>query len=503
MYFDKLVTLPELIGRCGGRSVIMAHGTFDVVHPGHIRHLLYCRDKADILVASITADRHIIKADHRPYIPEQLRAMNLAVLEMVDYVLIDPNPTPLQTIAALRPKYFAKGYDYITGTNERTEEERAAVEAYGGQLLFTPGDVVYSSSKLIQLGPDLGAEKLHALMVHEGITFDDLRQALRSFDGMRVHVVGDTIVDSYSYCSMIGGGTKTPTLSVRMDERHDFVGGAAIVAKHVQACGAAVMFSTILGADAAADFIISQMDGIHLRDFADGRPTVNKNVYVCADHRLLRVDALDNRSISDATRQKIASCITHARCDAVIFSDFRHGLFNAQTIPALTDSIPAAVFKAADSQVASRWGNILEFQHFDLVTPNEREARFALADQDSVVRPLGLALMRQAKAGTCILKLGERGLMTFRSTQEEPDAFFALDSLAERVVDPVGAGDALLAYSTLALCATRNPVVASILGNIAAGIACGTEGNLPVTPGQVTQRFDQLERQTCFAKEML
>jgi hypothetical protein len=49
------------------------------------------------------------------------------------------------------------------------------------------------------------------------------------------------------------------------------------------------------------------------------------------------------------------------------------------------EHIPKKSFKVADSQVASRWGNITEFKNFDLITPNEREARFSLADQDSTV----------------------------------------------------------------------------------------------------------------------
>ena len=43
------------------QKVIMCHGVFDVVHPGHVRHLLYAKSKADILVASLTADAHITK----------------------------------------------------------------------------------------------------------------------------------------------------------------------------------------------------------------------------------------------------------------------------------------------------------------------------------------------------------------------------------------------------------------------------------------------------------
>ena len=89
----KIKTVEQLCAIIGPRprakKVIMCHGTFDVVHPGHIRHLLYAKTKGDILVASLTADEHIKKADFRPFVPEELRAINLAALEMVDYVIID------------------------------------------------------------------------------------------------------------------------------------------------------------------------------------------------------------------------------------------------------------------------------------------------------------------------------------------------------------------------------------------------------------------------------
>ena len=68
---------------------ILCHGNFDVVHPGHIRHLLYAKSKADILVVSITPDKFIKKGIYRPHIPQNLRALNLAALEFIDYVIID------------------------------------------------------------------------------------------------------------------------------------------------------------------------------------------------------------------------------------------------------------------------------------------------------------------------------------------------------------------------------------------------------------------------------
>jgi sugar/nucleoside kinase (ribokinase family) len=149
----------------------------------------------------------------------------------------------------------------------------------------------------------------------------------------------------------------------------------------------------------------------------------------------------------------------------------------------------------ADSQVASRWGNILEFKGFDLITPNEREARFSLGDQDSVVRPMGLSLLNKAEARYLIMKMGEKGIITYRNkSDDDPRAFFTVDSFADRIVDPVGAGDALLAYSTLSLLTTGNIVIASILGNMAAAVVCSHDGNNPVTPAEVLKFIDTAEK---------
>ena len=508
LYSHKIKTPGELRDAIGPRprkkKVIMCHGTFDVVHPGHVRHLLYAKTKADILVASLTADEHITKGNMRPYVPEDLRAINLAALEMVDYVIVDRDATPIRNLALIQPDYFAKGYEYTAGVvHPKTQEEIDVLEAYGGEMIFTPGDIVYSSSALIELAPpDIAVDKLLMLMQGEGISFKDLRETLGKMRGLRAHVVGDTIVDSYTYTSMIGGMTKTPTISVRFEKKTDFVGGAGVVAKHLRAAGADVTFSTVLGNDAFRSFVLDDLNtcGVHCRPVIDEtRPTTNKNAIVAEGYRLLKVDTLDNRSISDKIVEQIRRQIAETPSDAVVFSDFRHGMFNRGTIPQLTAAIPPNTFRVADSQVASRWGNILEFEGFDLITPNEREARFALGDQDSVVRPLALELHQRSKCKTLILKCGDRGIITYRSNSPvDYRAFFTVESFADRVIDAVGAGDALLAYATLALIVTKNDVIASILGNMAAGIECEHDGNFPVTPDLVMKKIDAIEKHARF-----
>src|SRR5271169_3878343 len=157
-YQHKIKTpqeIRDLIGPMPRKNkVVMCHGVFDVVHPGHVRHLLYAKSKAPVLIASITADRNITKGHHRPHVPQDLRAVNLAAFEMIDYVVIDENPTPIENLQAIRPDFFAKGYEYTAnGLPPKTAEEVAVVHSYGGEVIFTPGDIVYSSSSLINLAP--------------------------------------------------------------------------------------------------------------------------------------------------------------------------------------------------------------------------------------------------------------------------------------------------------------------------------------------------------------
>ena len=507
-YRRKIKTREELRDIIGARprqqSVIMCHGTFDLVHPGHVRHLMYAKSKADLLIASLTCDSHIKKANFRPFVPQQLRAMNLAALEVVDYVIIDDNATPLENIAFLQPDYFAKGYEYYDGgIHPRTREEMDVLESYGGEIIFTPGDVVYSSSSMIDIGPpNLSSEKLLALMESEGITFNDLRAALDSFHGIRVHVVGDTIVDSYVFCSLTGGIAKTPTFSLKYEQQVDFSGGAAVVSKHLRKAGAEVKFSTVLGDDALKDFVLGDLtaQGIQCEPIIDHtRPTTQKSVYIAGGYRMLKVDKLDNRPISDKILEQFKASLANDQVDAIVFSDFRHGIFNRETIPELTASLPLTALKVADSQVASRWGNILDFQGFDLITPNEKEARFALGDQDSTVRPMAMELYKRADCKTLILKLGDKGIITYRAPNPEVRSFFTVDSFVDKLVDAVGAGDALLSYATLAMVTTQSSVIASILGSIAAALACEHEGNNPVAPDDVLKKLKAVERRIQYA----
>ena len=137
-------------------------------------------------------------------------------------------------------------------------------------------------------------------MEGDKLSFSDLRKIVNNLNKHSVHVVGDTIVDTYTRTTLIGGQTKTPTFSVLKDQEDDYIGGAAIVARHLAAAGAKVYFSTVLGDDSYKDFVLNGLKKsniVTLPIIDKTRPTTNKNVFISSSYRLLKVDTLDNRPI--------------------------------------------------------------------------------------------------------------------------------------------------------------------------------------------------------------
>ncbi len=501
---NKIVSVKELLEKLSGlrknKKVALCHGTFDIVHPGHIRHLTYAKLKSDILIASVTSDKYVTKKKEGAYVPDSLRSLNLASLEIVDFVIIDNNQKPLSILSKIKPNYFVKGFEYSKNNiHPKTKEEIKVLKKFKGKILFSPGDIVYSSTKIQNINkPNISIDRLHAIMQSEKITFDQLRKTVKNFNKVKIHLIGDIIIDKYNYCNILGQTTKTPTFSIKKNLEKTFIGGAGVVAKHIKNLGANIVISSIIGKDSNGKFVQKDLKKSNIKSnliIDETRNTTVKERFWGDDYKLLQVDLVDNHPITAAVENKFVKYIKSTRSDGVIFSDFRHGIFNPVSIKKFTQNISKNIVKIADSQVSNRWGNILDFKNFDLILPNEKEARFSLADQDSGVRQLGTKLYLESKAKYLIMKLGQKGIISFRDEAINPRDFFPIDSFVKNLEDGLGAGDALLAASSLALILSKNIVVTSILGNCAAALACEKKGNDPISQKDLLSKLNSIEKE--------
>src|SRR5215470_14571283 len=108
--------LPELAKslRAQSKKIVFANGCFDILHVGHVRYLQGARSEGDALIVGVNADSSVcrLKGPGRPILDEGARALLVAALRAVDYVVIYPEPNVEALLEELRPDVHAKGTDY-------------------------------------------------------------------------------------------------------------------------------------------------------------------------------------------------------------------------------------------------------------------------------------------------------------------------------------------------------------------------------------------------------
>ena len=131
-----------------GKKIVLANGCFDILHVGHVRYLRGARAEGDALVVGVNADAGVsgLKGPGRPVLNERARALLVAALREVDYVVIFPEPNVDALLAELRPDVHAKGTDYTADT----VPERATAEQLGIRVAIVGDPKEHSTRELLQ-----------------------------------------------------------------------------------------------------------------------------------------------------------------------------------------------------------------------------------------------------------------------------------------------------------------------------------------------------------------
>jgi len=471
---------------------VFVSGNFNVLHPGHLRLLRFARDCGEKLVVGIHSDRF---AGHDAHVPERLRLEGVQTNSWVDEAFVMDAPVT-EVIARLRPDVVVKGKEH----EARFNPELAALEQYGGRLLFSSGETMFSSVDLLRKEfseTDLRSIALpHSYLARHGIDKARLGALLHQFASLKVCVVGDLIVDEYITCEPLGMSQEDPTIVVTPVDSARFIGGAGIVAAHAAGLGARVHFVSVTGDDAHREFAQGKLaaagvQGHLLAD--DSRPTTLKQRFRSMGKTLLRVSHLHQGAIAAQLQARLLEYLEEAMQGAnlLVFSDFNYGCL-PQTVVEKISSMARTrgVMLAADSQSSSQVGDISRFQQMDLLTPTEREARISTRNREDGLVVLAEALRRQSSARNILLKLGEEGLLIHAGNGASPewltDRIGALNSAPK---DVAGAGDSLLIASAMTLACGGNIWEAACLGSLAAAVQVGRVGNTPIQHQELRQEL--------------
>lgn len=472
-----------------GERIVFVSGNFNVVHPGHLRLLQFARECGDCLVVGVN-DLHPEKLT----VPSEMRLEGMRAISLVDYAFLLREESE-QFIARLRPAVVVKGKEFET----RDNPEQAAVEVYGGKLLFGSGEVRFSSLDLLQreyFETNLSAiRKPTEFAERHGFTINGLKKLLSRFNGLRVMVVGDLIVDEYINCEPLGMSQEDPTIVVAPLESKKFVGGAGIVAAHASGLGADVIYYTVAGPDDAGQFAREMLEqhGVASMIVADdSRPTTLKQRYRADAKTLLRVSHLRQHDVRPEIASQICAAVENRikNTDLLIFSDFNYGCLPQTLVDEIIElGEKHKVTMVADSQASSQISDVSRFTGMRLITPTEREARLAMRDWNAGLAVLAETLRQKSRAENVVVTLGSEGVLVHaqNATQWDTDRLPAFNTAPR---DPAGAGDSFLTCAAMALCAGVDIWQAVYLGSLAAACQTSRVGNTPLTQADLIAEID-------------
>jgi rfaE bifunctional protein nucleotidyltransferase chain/domain len=133
--------------RTNGKTVVLAPGAFELLHPGHVRYLADARSRGDYLIVAIQEDASVRRAKGagRPVQPAADRAEVVAALPFVHYVTFFAGPSSSDLCRKLKPSILSRGRDFT----ERSIPEREAAEETGAQVALAGDARVWSTDQIL------------------------------------------------------------------------------------------------------------------------------------------------------------------------------------------------------------------------------------------------------------------------------------------------------------------------------------------------------------------
>jgi len=474
---------------------VLITGHFNVLHPGHIRLFQFARGCGDNLLVGVESDRLAGNAAH---VKDELRLEGVSNCSLVDQAFIfDEGVDSL--ISRLQPQVVVKGREH----EQKFNPEAEAVAAYGGQLVFSSGEIQFSSTDLLQqeflsfASPSISPPE--SFMARHAISAARLSKLGTDFAKLRVLTIGDLIIDDYINCEPLGMSQEDPTLVVSPIDKRRFVGGAGIVAAHAAGLGAESHLISVGGRDGAREFGLQELakanvDASIIED--SSRPTTVKERYRSHGKTLLRVSHLHQSAVSIDFQARIIEQVNHriASVDLLIFSDFNYGVLPQAVVDAVMTLARAnGVIVAADSQSSSQLGDIGRFKGVDLLLPTEREARVSTQNREDGLVILAEQLRQKSQAKFILLKMGEDGVL-IHAPSEAPNGWLTdqVEALNKFPKDVAGAGDSMLVASALTLAAGGTIWEAACMGSMAAAVQVGRVGNVPIRASDMPNPLNAL-----------
>jgi len=442
------------------KKTVLYRGDFEFIHPGFIRFLIDAKKTGDVLIIIIPSDHlHFSNANNSVF-DEIMRAEMVAAVECIDYVVINTEKDSSKIITQIKPfSYFRSSNGASVDSDEHQVylSEKYAVELTNGKF-FTYEDMSFVTKSMVNEIFSVFPPEVETYLreFSTKYNFEKVNKALDSFKSCKVLVLGEAILDEYVYGNTLGKSGKEPILALRYDSMEVHAGGSVVIANHLSEFCNTVGLVTYLGTENTnEEFIRNNLQANVTADFIykSNSPTITKRRFVekYLVSKLLELYEMNDSPLIENEELKLFNILSERleEADVVIVADYGHGLISEKIIDLLCKK---SKFLAINTQINA--GNngfhtVSRYPRADYVCVHEGEIRLDQRNRFGDIEPMVIALCNQMGAKTVMVTRGKNGTLLY----DPKTGFTKSPALSIKVVDRVGAGDSVLAVSSL--CVSR------------------------------------------------
>ena len=390
---NKILTINELAllisqKKEEGHKIVLCHGVFDLLHAGHLFHFKAAKQHGSVLVVSVTPDQYVNKGPHRPHFNENLRLQNIAEIESVDYVVLNEWPTAIETIFKLKPHIYVKGTDYSNAKDDITgniNKEEAAIKEIGGHIVFTNEPSLSSSHLLNEFFPTYSEDARKFLeSFKQQYSISDIFQQLDQLSQLKVLIIGEAILDRYTYCNPLAKSTKETMLATKYKSDEDFLGGSLAIANHVaNFCKSVSLITHCKSEKNIHDYISTHLHrNIQLIDIPlSDRHIIVKQRFVEPHFltKMFEIQNINDEPISPDSESKVISMI-HEQAphhDLIIIADYGHGFITQNIVQALIHLNKFICINTQTNSANLGYNLITKYQKANYICIDEPELKLA------------------------------------------------------------------------------------------------------------------------------
>lgn len=493
---SKILTIDKLAKRLKLKKnnpiLIQCHGVFDILHIGHIKYLEEAKKIGNILIVTVTSDKFVKKGIGNPYFNEDIRAQSLSALQCVDYVVINYFETPIKFIKKIKPNVYVKGPDYKKTKNDKNLNlEKKTIESVGGKIFFTSGQTS-SSSMLINNYTDRYSnnQKSYINNLKNKYSVSQIENSLNSLSNLKVLLIGETIIDEYVYTEAIGKAGKEPIMVSKNKGSEKFAGGIVAVANQISSyCKNLKILSYLGDKNNSVQFIKKSINKNIKFEYIlkKDSPTILKKRFIdlYTKTKMYGVYNINDNPISESEEKKFINLLDKnlSNYDLVLVIDYGHGLITEKVVKTIEKNSKFLAVNIQLNAMNTSFYNHSKYKKMDYFCIHDGELRHGFRDKYLSTEKLIKKLDKEINAKKIMITKGKKGTIFY-----EKNKYVYCPAFASGIVDKIGAGDTLIAITSLCF---RNKIpsyLSSFFGNILAAKSIQKTGT-----GNATSKNDLMK----------